>query len=100
MGELLQFLNSPEGQQEFGLKEVQRPSDVSNRLDVVFQERVSPDQRTRALREIGQQFLMIVFEFPGIRTVSVVERDASGAILNRAVVNLERPSATAGESQP
>ena len=95
--DLLKCLNSPQGLQELGLKEVRRPADVSNRLDVVFQDGVSSDQRHYALHKIGQQFLMILFEFPGIPTVSVVERNASGVIVNRATVTLA--GAPGGESQ-
>ena len=90
-GEVEKFvasLNTPHTQQEMGLKEVRRPEDVANRLDVVFQDGVPAERRSEVLQHIGQKFLMHLFETPGITTVTVVERDARGFALNRAVVSL------------
>ena len=87
-------LNADEVKQELGLKEVRKPEDVANRLEVVFQDGIDPDQRAKVLQKIGNDFLMRLFENPGITTVTIVERDGSGAILNQAVVNLTGPPTT------
>jgi hypothetical protein len=86
--QFLASLNSPEAQQELGLAEVSRPERFANHLNVVFHEDVPAERRAQALQKIGRQFLAILFEQTGISTVTILERDPSGAILNRAIVNL------------
>ena len=93
------FLNSPEGRQERQLQEARRDEQFTSRLNVVFETDASPDRRSRVLREVGSQFLAILFGHPGISTVTVVEQDAAGHILNRAVTSLVGPSSTPPQPQ-
>ena len=81
-------LNTLQAQQGMGLKEVRRPEDVTNRLDVVFQDGVPTERHSEVIQQIGQKFLMHLFDTPGITTVTVVERDTRDFVLNRAVVSL------------
>ena len=94
----LKLLNSPEGQQETGLTRAWQDEKVVNQLDLTFAGGISPQQRYRVMREAGQQFLTALFMDPGIPSVAVVERDDSGTVLNRAVVNLV--GLTTGEPPP
>jgi hypothetical protein len=86
--DLLEFLNSPAGKQETRLREASRDEEFTNRLNVVFEDAASPDQRIQVMRDIGGHFLAILFRSPGISTVTIVEKDAAGTILNRSVTNL------------
>lgn len=81
------FLGSPEGKKELGLEGIHRPGNIVNRLDVVFRGEVPMAQRHENLRKIGREFLMRLFKRRGIFTASIIERDSSGSVRNRAVVN-------------
>lgn len=89
--EFVASLNSPQVRQETGLREARHPEEIVNRLEVVFQEDVPREQRARVMRTIGSKFLTVLFERRRIPTVTIIERDASGAILDRAVVNFGVP---------
>jgi len=84
-------LNSPAMRQELGVQEVRRPEDVVNRLEVVFQEGVSFEQRQRVLKDIGQTFLRLLFEETQISTVTVREQTAHGETLDQVMVSLGSP---------
>ena len=86
--ELLASLNRSETRQALGVRDVRRPDGVANRLDVIFEDGVSPDARSRVLQQIGRDFLLALFQWQGIPTVTVVERNAAGTIVDRVVVNL------------
>ena len=81
-------LSSTERRQELGLKSVRRPSGIVNRLDVVFEDGVHADERTATLQQIGREFLRVIFEREGISTVTMLERDDMGRIVNQAVVRM------------
>ena len=81
-------LSSPQSRQMLGLQDVRRPEGIVNRLDVVFDEKIPPEARANTLQEIGREFLRVIFERELISTVTIVERDKAGRILNRAVVQV------------
>ena len=81
-------LSSAERRQELGLKSVRRPSGIVNRLDVVFEDHVHADERTATLQQIGREFLRVIFEREGISTVTMLERDDMGRIVNQTVVRM------------
>ncbi len=89
--EFVTALNSPAMRQELGVQEVRRPEDVVNRLEVVFQEGVSFEQRQRVLKDIGQTFLRLLFEETQISTVTVREQTAHGETLDQVMVSLGSP---------
>ncbi len=97
--ELLKFLNSPEGKQQMQLQEARQDEQFTNRLNMVFEKDASPDRRSRVLREVGKEFLAVLFEHPGIPTVTVVEKDTTGNILNQAVTSLMGPAGTQPQPQ-
>ena len=99
VADLLEFLNSPEGKHETHLQEARQDGQFTNRLNVVFEPKASPDQRSRVLREVGSKFLAVLFEHPGIPTVTVVEKDTAGTILNQAVTSLMGPPGTQPQPQ-
>ena len=86
--EFLASLQRHEIRKTMGIKEVRRPEDVANRLDVIFENGVSPDARSHVLQQIGRDFLRALFQWQGIPTVTVVERNAAGTIVDRVVVNV------------
>jgi len=87
-------LNEPERRSALGLAEVRRPARIANRLELVFEADVGPAQRRRALRAIAQEFLDVLFRWERIAFASVVERDASGAIVDRITVRVTGGSGT------
>ena len=87
-GKYVAELNSKPVRQELGLRKVQQPNGSVNQLDVVFRDGVSSDQRMQVLKRIGNDFMMLLAENPGMTTVTIVERDRKGAELNRAVVRI------------
>ena len=86
--EFIALLNTSAVQQAMGLQEARRPEGVVNRLDLVFQGDIPVEQRTQVLQKIGRQFLMVLFDRTQISTVTVLERDASGAVLRQAVIRV------------
>jgi hypothetical protein len=84
----IEALSSAESKRALGLKDVRRPGEIVNRLDVIFEEAVTSARRRATLQEIGQEFLRVLFERERIPTVTIVERDATGKIINRAVVRV------------
>lgn len=85
----VEALNDPEKRQELGLERAERPEDIANRLDVTFEPRVPPERRAESLQRLAQEFLRVLFERESIPTVTVVERGASGGILNRVTSRVE-----------
>ncbi len=81
-------LSSAESRRDLGLQDVRRPTGVVNRLEIVFEEHVPPERRAATLQEIGREFLRVLFEREQISTVTIVERDGAGRIVNRAVVQV------------
>jgi hypothetical protein len=86
--DLLEHLNSPESREATRLKHAERDEQFTNRLNVVFEDSASLDDRNRVLQDVGREFLAILFKSPGISTVTVVEKDAKGNVLNRSVTNV------------
>ena len=86
--EFVAFLNTKDGREQFGVDSARRPHDIVNRIDVVFDEAAPAQLRADSLQKISQRFLRLVSERAGIFTVTVVQRSASGMVLDRAVVNI------------
>ena len=86
--EFVAFLNGPDGLEEFGVASARRPHDIVNRIDVVFDAAAPAELRAKSLQAIGRRFMRLVSDRTGISTVTVVERSASGLVLDRAVVKI------------
>jgi hypothetical protein len=98
--DLLDYLNSAEGREATGLKHAARDEQFTNRLTVVFEEGASLDARNRVLQDVGREFLAILFRRPGISTVTIIEKDAKGRILNRSVTHVAGLPGSRADSQP
>jgi len=82
-------LNTPEARQTWGLERTERPGNVVNRLELVFQSDVPPARRTEVLQKLGHQFVMALFEWRRLLTATVVERDELGREVSRSVVTIQ-----------
>ena len=85
-------LKTPAMQRSLGLKDVRRPDGIVNRLDVVFEESISPEARGEALQELSRTLFRIVFEKDRLPSATVIERDAQGRFLNQAVTSFAASS--------
>lgn len=93
-------LNSPEVKDPLGLKEARRSERIANRLEVIFEDHASPQQRSQILQQIGHEFLRVLFLRQFIPVAIVVERNASGQIVGSVIVKVSGTRVIGPEAVP